>query len=99
LGDDPGMAFDHGGRIELRLVRVADETVEYAVTLATPDAEVGGTARVMLADGAIELLCDADAPGWLVELARSVLRAAWRGRADAGWPRRLTRWRAGPGGR
>ena len=35
-------------------------------------------------------------PEWLCRYLRAALRSAWRGRAEDGWPRRLTRWRDAP---
>jgi hypothetical protein len=87
---------EHGGTIELKLERSSDEEVAYGATLATPDGSWGARVSVAIADGRVELEVDDGAPGWLVDLARNVMRSVWRARASAGWPRRITRWRAGP---
>ena len=89
------MRPEHGGTLELKLERSSGEDVVYAVTLQTPESEWSASARVRVGDGQVTLELE-QAPGWLVDRARNVLRALWRAHADAGWPRRITRWRAGP---
>lgn len=87
---------EHGGTIELKLERTSDADVSYRATLATPELEWQGEAHVALETGRVELAPPSEVPPWLVELVRGVLRATWRAHASAGWPRRITRWRAGP---
>ena len=86
--------LSHGGRITLRRGAVSDGSVEYEGELVTAVSRFPSRVRVALPDGSVEI--DAgDAPPWLVELARTTLRAAWRAtRAGAEWPRRVSRWRA-----
>jgi hypothetical protein len=88
---------DHGGRIELRLESNDELEVVYRAELATPDGVAIGQVRVAVADGGIAFELDAEPAEWLVGVARGVLRSLWRSHAEAGWPRRVTRWRAGPG--
>jgi hypothetical protein len=89
---------EHGGTIELKLERTSETEVTYETTLATPASEWRGDARVTLANGHVELAPPEEMPAWLGDLARAVLRSIWRAHASAGWPRRITRWRAGPEG-
>jgi hypothetical protein len=88
-----------GGRVTLRLVTSDAERAEYAGEIIAGDLTWASRARVSVPDGAIELSHDRDdPPEWLVSIARSALRVAWRGtRAGASFPRRINRWRPGPG--
>lgn len=84
-----------GGRIELVLVGAAAE-VEYHASLAVPDAEWHGAARIDAA-GAVTLEGLDEAPAWLTDYARAFLRAEWRARQGPDpepWPNRIGRWRA-----
>lgn len=86
----------HGARIVLRLTS-SGPPVEYALELHAPARTHHGTARVSV-DGKVDfaMLSDGDAPAWLLRDAHALLRALFRARSVAGWPRRLTRWRAEP---
>lgn len=96
----PGMRPDHGGRVALRLTEAAQERVRYTADFATAEGEWRLEAQVRVDDGQVHLETPPDAapPEWLRNMARTALRAAWRGRASAAapWPRRITRWRAAP---
>jgi hypothetical protein len=85
----------HGGRATLRLDTVSETAAAYTGELVTAEARFLLSVRVVLADGAIEISVDGDAPQWLVDVARTTLRTAWRAnQAGAEWPRRVSRWRA-----
>jgi hypothetical protein len=85
----------HGGRATLRLGAISSTEVEYTGELATAEARFTSRIRVAIADGNVEISVDGEAPAWLLELARTTLRAAWRARlAGVAWPRRVSRWRA-----
>jgi hypothetical protein len=93
--------LEHGGRIELKLLRVGPELVVYALDLVTPARAWQATATLRLADGRVEIGAhegQADSPPWLCDAARALLRSLWRARTDgsADWPKRVTRWRAEP---
>jgi len=90
------MQPEHGGRIDLALEHADEKSVRYVGELATPDGVWSTTLSVDVVSGEVALAAG-DAPGWLVDFARAVVRAAWRAHGGAGFPRRLTRWRAGPG--
>lgn len=96
------MRPDHGGRFVLRLEGEYAECLDYALALYAPDAEWTTRVRVLRVDGSMDIdpwRHPTDPPAWLCEAARSALRTAWRSyHADpkTGWPRRVTRWRAGP---
>jgi hypothetical protein len=80
----------------VRLAVLHEDRVEYEGELWTPAESWPVRAIVSRSSGAVEVE-GKNAPGWLVTLLRSILRAAWRS-AEAGtpWPRRLNRWRTGP---
>jgi hypothetical protein len=84
---------DSGGRVRLVLVAANEESVEYEVTLAHRNGAAEGRMRVDVASGAVSTAPEG-APPWLGTLAVGLLRAAHRAHTEAGWPRRLTRWRA-----
>jgi len=91
------MDVEHGGRATLRLSATDDTQVEYDVEFLTKDGRFAAHATVALSDGAVEVRSDDAVPAWLVELARTTLRGAFRtARATSSWPRRLSRWRGGP---
>ncbi len=75
----------------------AGPPVEYALELHTPAGIHDGTARVD-GDGKVDLATapDGGAPAWLLKDAHALLRGLFRAHTVAGWPRRLTRWRAEP---
>jgi hypothetical protein len=82
-----------GGRVRLVLVLTSSEAVEYDATLAHQTGVVEGRLRVDIRSGAVSAP-PAGAPHWLGALAVGLLRAAHRRHQQAGWPRRLSRWRA-----
>jgi hypothetical protein len=94
------MSPDHGGRVELRLVSGDDARAEYEVLLSDPDAQWIAQAAVV-GERSLELgdwSGPSTPPAWLEALAKTLLRGTARQRQAAGsWPRRLTRWRPGPG--
>ena len=93
------MIPSHGGRIVLRFVS-ADKSLVYSVELYAPGASWRTRATVDLLQGGGEVTFDAvqegaAPPAWLLQAARSLLRAVWRSKPQT-WPRRVTRWRAEP---
>jgi hypothetical protein len=88
----------HGGRIVLRASSSGAEQ-RYDVELYMSGEEWRGTAAVVLEGGEVSF-DDASglglAPAWLLQQTRALLRSLWRSHAEAGWPRRLTRWRPEP---
>ena len=87
---------EHGGRVVLRRSDVSGERANYAIELLTPEHRYNGTARVVIADGRVELEAPDEAPEWLLSLTKTLLRGAWRSSNVSGFPRRLTRWREAP---
>lgn len=87
-----------GGRVTLRLSASANDHVEYSGEMVTSEGTWSARATVSVADGSIALAHDgSEPPAWLVSVARSALRVAWRAsRAGTPWPRRINRWRPGP---
>jgi hypothetical protein len=89
----------HGGTVRLKLRDEAASAVVYDATFESPEGSWSVVARVAREDGAVELeSSDTNAsapPEWLVDLARALLRTAWRDASGAHWPRRIERWRAG----
>ncbi len=90
----------HGGRVELRLLESADGArARYEALFFFGEkrlagellAEVGPPVRVSLTT------TDAGVPSWLAGFAVTLLRTTTRSAPRAGFPRRLTRWRAGDG--
>lgn len=94
------MRPDHGGRVELRLVSGDDASARYDVRLFAPESDWSAQAEVR-GERAVEVerwSGPQQPPAWLEALARTLLRGTLRQRqADGSWPRRLTRWRPGPG--
>ncbi len=100
------MALDtpsKGGRVVLTRKAVREDEVVYEVRLHAPEGTWQGDATIIIADGAIALPDfggDAQAPPWLVDMARAFLRTVWSARRKEDpprWPRRLRRWRAAKG--
>jgi hypothetical protein len=89
-----------GGRITLRRRDggVASDSVDYEGELSTPSDEFRVQATITVADGSIRFdPTGPAAPDWLLEVARTTLRAAWHAnQAGVAWPRRLSRWRSTP---
>ncbi|HEV8245786.1 MAG TPA: hypothetical protein VGP93_08455 [Polyangiaceae bacterium] len=94
------MQPEHGGRVELRLVDADESQARYEVLLFDPAARWATEAAVR-GEQVLELGAwsgPAEPPTWLQALARTLLRGTARQHHAAGsWPRRLTRWRPGPG--
>jgi hypothetical protein len=92
----------HGGKVTLRLTATGPERVEYVGEVETEEATYGLRASIAVLSGEIELgpaHGGASAPAWLVEVARTTLRGAWRAyRTGTPWPRRVSRWREAPEG-
>ncbi|HVJ21699.1 MAG TPA: hypothetical protein VM686_40120 [Polyangiaceae bacterium] len=94
------MRPEHGGRVELRLV--SDEQAQARYEVALFDAGTEWRAEAQIGD---ERALDVGAwsgpsapPAWLEALAKTLLRGTVRQhQAEGSWPRRLTRWRPGPG--
>jgi hypothetical protein len=92
------MEVTRGGRATLRLGTVSDAQIEYSGELVTAEARFTSRIRVTRADGTMDITVDGDAPVWLVDIARTTLRTAWRAnQTGADWPRRVSRWRAAKG--
>lgn len=89
------MDLTRGGRATLRLGAISDTEVEYTGELTTAEVRFTSRIRVMVADGNVEISVDGDPPGWLLDIARTTLRSAWRASlSGVAWPRRVSRWRA-----
>jgi hypothetical protein len=91
----------HGARIELKLARLDPEQVAYSVAVTTADGSWSSAALLARSDGKLELggwSGPAGPPAWLADTTRALLRSLWRARRSdvADWPKRITRWRAGP---
>jgi hypothetical protein len=85
----------HGGRATLRLGAVSALDVEYSGELVTAERRYPSKVRVTCADGAVDISVEGDPPAWLLDIARTTLRTAWRAtQTGADWPRRVNRWRA-----
>jgi hypothetical protein len=90
---------EHGGRLELKLTQVSDESARYALTIFLPEREVTTDVLVQITGGTIELGAwqGVPPPAWLEAVARALLRTVWRSAtSDGDWPRRVTRWRPEP---
>jgi hypothetical protein len=91
----------HGGQLLLEL-RAGEPTPRYDVALSTAAGEWKGNARIE-ADGRVEFEgfdSEPAPPEWMLAASRALLRSVWRDRIAgnrASWPRRLERWRPGPG--
>ena len=95
------MRPEYGGRVELKLVTGSESLARYDVRMFDPRAEwttqadVSGERALTLAGWT----GPDQPPGWLETLAKTLLRGTVRQQQAAGsWPRRVTRWRPGPGG-
>ncbi|HEX7669083.1 MAG TPA: hypothetical protein VF395_05855 [Polyangiaceae bacterium] len=89
------MEVTHGGRATLRLGAVSDAAVEYEGELVTGGALYPSRVLVTCANGTVDIRVEGDPPAWLVDIARTTLRTAWRAtQTGAEWPRRVNRWRA-----
>lgn len=92
------MRPEHGGRIVLRRIEVRAEQARYAFEASTKDCAWSGQAEVDRTDGTVRFAAwqEDAAPEWLCDLAKSVLRVAWRNSESGRWPQRLARWRSEP---
>jgi hypothetical protein len=93
------MQPESGGRLEARLGSSDTSGARYAVELSTPAGTWASDVTVSLASGEVSWQGwsgPGEPPEWLCRYLRSALRSAWRSRAEDGWPRRMTRWRAEP---
>lgn len=91
-----GMQPASGGRFDARLLEHDDREARFQVEVGTPEGRWSARAAVSATDGTVEISQwsgPGNAPEWLVGYLRAALRAAFRGHADTGWPRRITRWR------
>lgn len=88
----------NGGRVTLKLLQLEEDRVRYQFSLLTSATESQGVLSVNIEDGAVAFEEEQVAPeeAWMKDLAHSLVRAAWRGREQYGWPRRITRWRPQP---
>ncbi len=95
------MQPEHGGRVEIKLVSADDSAARYEVSLFDAAASWSALCDVR-GERSLELGAWSGAappPPWLETLAKTLLRGTVRQQRAAGsWPRRLTRWRPGPGG-
>jgi hypothetical protein len=77
----------------LKLEALDAKAARYSCLVLQPGAEHVGSALVRLQDGQLEL-CGLDAvPEHALTVLSGVLRSAYRNAPEAGWPRRITRWR------
>ncbi len=95
LGEHPPK---NGGRVTLKLKQVDAERVRYEYSLLTNATTSEGLLAVSVPDGLVSFERGEvrDDEAWMKDLARSLVRAAWRNREQYGWPRRITRWRPEP---
>jgi len=85
--------------VTLRLVERGDDRVLYEGVAVTSGGEWPLRIAVALPDGRVTAE-GAGAPEWLVELGAALVRAAFRATRSPSpvpFPRRLQRWRGGPG--
>jgi hypothetical protein len=94
---------DAGGRFEALLIAQDESGARFRVELATSAGLWTSEAAVSAQAGEVQWRTWSgtpdtlgEPPEWLCRYLRATLRAAWRGRAEDGWPRRLTRWRDAP---
>ena len=88
----------------LRLRAQADDVVTYALELTWRSDVAPALGEVRVAHGSGEVSFsfeNGNAPEWLVEATRAVLRTLWRARRrdvaePEPWPRRIKRWRLSP---
>jgi hypothetical protein len=83
-----------GGRVRLELREQTPTAVRYELTLLDANERIDATVEVALADGKVSGIPESGPP-WMRTLASALLRTSYRQRETAGWPRRITRWRAG----
>jgi hypothetical protein len=91
---------EHGVRFELKLLGSSELHAEYRVGVMKAADEFHGTVRIDAKTGQLELTFPGSdgLPNELQPMARSLLRALFRGHQSTGdWPRRMTRWRDGQG--
>lgn len=95
LGEQPPR---NGGRVTLKLASLESERVRYLFTLLTSETQHDGSLCIFVDEGRVEI--EEGGPGpqqaWMMDLVHSLVRGAWRGREQYGWPRRITRWRPTP---
>jgi hypothetical protein len=87
---------EHGVRFELKLLGSSELYAEYRLGVVKATDEFHGTVRIDAKTGQLELTFSAadGLPNALQRMARSLLRALFRGHQSTGdWPRRMTRWR------
>lgn len=101
------MQLQAGGRFTLIFEQAQGPCVVYAAALQTPGNTWACQARFDCERGEVDWLpapdigqneatrstAAAGAPNWLLAYARAALRTAWKQAPEAGWPRRITRWR------
>ena len=85
-----------GARVTLKLQSKGAEDVSYACSVLQTGKRFEGVARIHLSEGAIVYQGLEDAPEWIRGLVQGLLRSTWRASEEAGWPRRITRWRKQP---
>lgn len=86
-----------GGRVTLRLGMHDDERVRYEGVASTTAGEWPLRIDASRKNGSVTAE-HAGAPAWLVELGSALVRGVLRAeRAGTPFPRRLQRWRSGPG--
>jgi hypothetical protein len=101
---------DSGGRFQAVLISEQASGARFRVELSTSAGVWQNEASVSESAGEVEwgtwsvtahlpAAEPAEPPEWLCRYLRAALRSAWRGRAEDGWPRRLTRWRDAPDAR
>ncbi len=95
LGEHPPK---NGGRVTLKLKQLDGDRVRYEFSLLTNATTSVGALAVTVEDGLVSFESGQfrEEEEWMKELARSLVRAAWRNREQYGWPRRITRWRPEP---
>ena len=91
------MRTTSGVRFELRLLRQEPGQAAYEVELAHAGGSGGGLACIEAESGQIAFDWKSEPPPeWCANAVRAQLRTLYRERS-AGYPRRVTRWRPGPG--
>ena len=95
LGEHPPK---NGGRVTLKLLQLEEEQVRYQFALLTNATTNQGILAVSIPDGLVSFEQGEieEHEVWMRDLARALVRAAWRNREQYGWPRRITRWRPDP---
>jgi hypothetical protein len=90
---------EYGGRLELKLTAGSATSARYALSIFSPDGDAAAEAAVEAGSGSVSLSewHGTPPPPWLEAVARTLLRTAVRTKIiDGQWPRRISRWRAGP---